>query len=93
MGFTPKYNDPTPTAPVNTANKTAARLETSFLTNGLFLVLDIFASVDDSYSIFNAFALAMQSAVPVVRKKSVSGDSDGATVAEEERIAGTGYRA
>lgn len=50
------------------------------------------ASCWGSISIFSALADAEESAVPVVRKSSVSVDKDGEAVVEGSRSAGTGYR-
>lgn len=70
----------------------APRVDIRPLTNGLFLVLDIKASHFGSYNILKAFADAAHSVVPVVRKRRVSGDKEGVSVAEGRRSSGTGYK-
>lgn len=68
-------------------------MDNNFLTSGLFLVRDIFASVDGSYIMLSAFALAEHSVVPVVRNSNVKGLKLGVSVMLGLSISGTGYRA
>jgi hypothetical protein len=90
VGLTPKYKAPTPVAPARRANRTALRREIKPRTRGLLRVLDILASVDGSYSMFSAFALAEHRVVPEVRKSRVSGLRDGVSVMLGASISGTG---
>jgi hypothetical protein len=76
-----------------TAKRKALRLETRRRTRGLFLVLDIFASVDGSYSMLRALALPEQRAVPMVKKVRVKGLRLGVSVILGVSISGTGYKA
>lgn len=92
VGFTPRYSAAVPVTAHPTANRTAARVLRSRRTRGRVRVRLMRASVSGSYSMLSAFAAAEQSVVPVVRKRRVSGDRDGADDARagEARKAGTG---
>jgi hypothetical protein len=90
VGLTPKYKEPTPTAPATIPNITALRLEIKFLTSGRVLVRVIIASVEVSYIMLNVFALAEQRAVPVVRNRRVRGLRLVVSVANGLSISGTG---
>jgi hypothetical protein len=74
------------------ANKAALRVDIRPLTRGRLRVRLIIASHFGSYSILKAFALAAHNDVPVVRKRSVSVEREGVSVAEGLRTSGTGYR-
>ncbi|CAI6335944.1 unnamed protein product [Periconia digitata] len=73
------------------ANIIAPRVLISLRTSGLFRVLLIFASCSGSMSILKALADDAHSAVPVVRKNSVSVERDGVAVAVGASSPGTGY--
>lgn len=91
VGLTPYHSRPVPKIPVAIANRTAALLVSNPRTKGRFFVLLILASCSVSKSMFSALAEAMQEKVPVVRKSRVRVLSDGASVTDVLRSAGTGY--
>ena len=91
VGLTPYHSSPVPTIPVAIAKTSAALLLMRPRTSGLFFVLLILASYCGSNSMFKVFAEAICRNVPLVRNKSVSVLSDGASVTDVLSNAGTGY--
>lgn len=89
--MTPNHRLPTPSAPAAVAKRDAPFLLINPRTKGRFRVRLIIASYFGSNSIFKAFAEALQSAVPDVRKIKVIADNEGEAVVVGKRSVGTGY--
>ena len=90
VGLTPNSSKPRPPTPVTAAKSAVAPGVTKPRTNGRFRVRLIMASYLGSNNMLSEFALADDSAVPIVKKSKVRVDRDGDAVVDGSSKAGTG---